>query len=86
MQTMQQQLAMMHQLMMQQMALTQQPMCQPINVEKSQTKKRKWNQMKYCWTHGACNHWSPECRAKAEGHQDSANFQDRKGESTKNLQ
>ena len=83
---MQQQMAMMQQLMLHQLALAQQPMCQHINETKSKTKKRKWNQMKYCWIHGACNHWSPECRSKADGHQDSVTFQDRKGGSTKNIE
>ena len=79
---MQQQLAMMQQMMLHQMALTQQPQ----NKTKYTAKKRKWNQMKYCWTHGACNHMSPDCRSKADGHQDSSTFQDRKGGSTKNME
>ena len=83
---MQQQLAMMQQMMLYQMVLAQQSMGQPHNKTKATTKKRKWNQMKYCWTHGACNHMSPECRSKADGHKDSATFQDRKGGSTKNIE
>ena len=84
MQTMQQQLAMMQQLMLQQMALTQQPVYQPISAAKSKQEKgsgTKWNTVE---PNGACNHWSPECRTKAEGHQDSATFQDRKGGAQKN--
>ena len=34
---------------------------------------------KYCWNHGGCNHTSTECRAKANGHQDSATFENRQG-------
>ena len=52
--TMQQQMAMMQHLMLQQMAMTQQPVSSKNKLQKS---KRKWNQMKYCWTCGACNHW-----------------------------
>ncbi|GFH49736.1 hypothetical protein CTEN210_06212 [Chaetoceros tenuissimus] len=36
----------------------------------------------YCWTHGACNHKSPECRNKAEGHKDEATKNNRMGGST----
>ena len=36
--------------------------------------KRNPNQLKYCHTHGAFNHESPECRSKAEGHKDEATF------------
>ena len=79
---MQQQLAMMQQMMLHQMALAQ----QPHNKTKYTAKKRKLNQMKYCWTHGACNHMSPECRSKADGYQVLATFQDRKGCSTKNIE
>ena len=89
MQTIQQQMAMMQQLMMQQLALANQSLGQPAklsNPKNTNKNKCKWNQMKYCWTHGACNHWSPNCRTKAGGHQDSAIFQERKGGSTKNLQ
>ena len=34
---------------------------------------------KYCWTHGACNHTSPQCNFKAPGHQDGATFDNRQG-------
>eukprot|EP00957_Ditylum_brightwellii_P180494 13749219-Ditylum_brightwellii.AAC.1 len=30
---------------------------------------------KYCWTHGGCNHWRPECWRPAQGHQQAATFQ-----------
>ena len=79
-QTMQQQMAMMQQMMMHQLAFAQQPTSPATN-----TTTRKWNQQKYCWTHGACNHWSPECCTKAEGHKDSANFVNKQGGSTKNI-
>ena len=72
--------------MVQQLAMVQQPTCNPENPVNAQIRKHKWNQMKYCWPHGACNHWSPDCRTKAEGHQDSTTFQDRKEGSPKNLQ
>ena len=41
--------------------------------------------MKYCHTHGACNHLSYKCRSKAEGHKDKAPFQHRMGGSTKKI-
>ena len=34
---------------------------------------------KYCWTHGACSHTSPECNRKAPGHQDAATFTNKLG-------
>ena len=48
-------------------------------------KKRNPNQLRYCHTHGACNHDSPDCRSKAEGHKDEATFQNQMGGSTKNI-
>ena len=81
MQTLRQQMAMMQQLMTQQLAMAQQTDSTPS----SHKNMRKWNQQKYCWTHVACNHNSPECRTKADGHQDSATFQNRKGSSTKKI-
>lgn len=36
----------------------------------------------YCWTHGACNHTSAECRNKADGHKDEATKDNRMGGST----
>jgi len=81
-QTMQQQMAMMQQMFMHQLALAQEP---PPTTRTSNSSTRKWNQQKYCWTHGACNHWSPECRTKADGHKDSANFVNKQGGSTKNI-
>ena len=32
---------------------------------------------KYCWTHGAGNHKSCDCRNKREGHKDNATFDNR---------
>ena len=84
---MKQQLALMQQMMLPQMALAQQQMCQPISNDNGTTRpNQKWNQMKYCWTHGACNHWDKDCCTKTEGYDDSATFQDRKGGSNKNLE
>ena len=40
------------------------------------------NTSKYCWTHGACSHESSDCNAKAQGHQDSATFNNKMGGST----
>eukprot|EP00957_Ditylum_brightwellii_P025006 1891989-Ditylum_brightwellii.AAC.1 len=42
------------------------------------------NTRKYCWTHGAYNHWGPDCWNKAGGHQDAATFQNKMGVNTKN--
>ena len=61
MQTMQQQLAVMQQMLFQQMALTQQPMCQLASNNSESRPRRKCKQMKYCWTHGKCNHWGKDC-------------------------
>ena len=33
----------------------------------------------YCWTHGAGNHTSTDCRNKKEGHKDNATFSNRMG-------
>ena len=42
--------------------------------------KRKRRVMEhYCWTHGAGNHKSSDCRNKKEGHKDSASFSNRMG-------
>ena len=34
---------------------------------------------KYCWTHGACAHASPDCKGKARGHKNKATFETRMG-------
>ena len=34
---------------------------------------------KYCWTHGACSHTSTECNMRAQGHQESATFENKQG-------
>ena len=34
---------------------------------------------RYCWTHGACDHWGRNCRNKANGHIDEATFNDYRG-------
>ena len=46
------------------------------------SRTRARNRTKYCWTHGACGHGSSECRNKAEGHQDTATFQNKMNGST----
>ena len=43
------------------------------------------NQQKYCWTHGFCNHHSPDCRSKADGHRDEATRDTRLGGSARNM-
>ena len=70
--------------MMQVLMLQMQNNNEPNN-RPSRRKKRNPNQLKYCHTHGACNHDSPDCRSKAEGHKDEATFQNRMGGSTKNI-
>ena len=40
---------------------------------------------RYCWTHGACDHWGRNCRNKANGHRDEASFQNLMGGNTKNV-
>eukprot|EP00957_Ditylum_brightwellii_P096818 7373419-Ditylum_brightwellii.AAC.1 len=42
------------------------------------------NSHKYCWTHGGCNHWGPECWRPTNGHQQGASFQNKIGGSVKN--
>ena len=37
---------------------------------------------KYCWSHGACNHGSAQCKKPKEGHQWSATFKNKMGGST----
>ena len=48
-----------------------------VNPNKKRTNyaPRKWN---YCWTHGACDHSSKDCKFKEEGHEDNATHEDRK--------
>ena len=38
--------------------------------------KKNW---KYCWTHGACSHVGQDCKYKADGHEDTATFNDLNG-------
>ena len=40
---------------------------------------------RYCWTHGACDHWGRNCRNKANGHKDEATFQNMMGGNTRNV-
>ncbi len=56
------------------------------NTGNKQRPQQKSNQMKYCWTHGACNHWGRDCCTKADGHNDSATFQNRQGGSNRDLE
>ena len=75
--------------MQQQLVMMQALMTQMNNNNEGSNRKRKKkrnpNQLKYCHTHGTCNHDSPECRSKAEGHEDEATFANRMGGSTKNI-
>ena len=47
-----------------------------------QKKKWRYNTSKYCWTCGAGNHSSKDCRGKADGHQDNATFKTKMSGST----
>jgi tetrahydrodipicolinate N-succinyltransferase len=40
---------------------------------------RQRNTSKYCWTHGCTGHTGTECRTKAQGHQDTATFENKMG-------
>lgn len=40
---------------------------------------------RYCWTHGACDHWGRYCKSKADGHIDEATFRDTKGGSMRGV-
>ena len=51
-------------------------------IKKIGKRKRRWDTSKYCWSCGAFNHHSKDCKFKKEGHQDSATFRDRMGGST----
>ena len=52
----------------------------PNNTTKKTRKKRpRTDVSKYCWTHGAWNHDSADCKFKAEGHQDKATFKNMMG-------
>ena len=53
--------------------------------QRQNTRTRNPNQCKYCWTHGLCNHFSCDCRTKADGHQDGATKENRMGGSVKNI-
>ena len=44
-----------------------------------QVEPKRWVKKHYCWTHGASNHKSKNCRTKAQGHQDLATFEDKMG-------
>ena len=37
---------------------------------------------RYCWTHGACNHWGRNCHNKAPNHKDEATFRNTMGGNT----
>lgn len=52
----------------------------PNNDTRRNPRTRRYTE--YCWTHGACNHKSAECRNKAEGHKDEATKDNRMGGST----
>ena len=57
---------------------------QPQNVQYQKTpddqvEPKRWVKKHYCWTHGASNHKSKNCRTKAQGHQDLATFEDKMG-------
>ena len=44
--------------------------------------KRRQDTSKYCWSCGAWNHLSKDCKRKKDGHQDDATFKNKKGGNT----
>ena len=60
------------------------PPYKPKQPKKQTGQKRKWryNTSKYCWTCGAGNHLSKDCRCKADGHKDEATFKNKMNGST----
>jgi len=52
------------------------------NNNNNNSNNRRNNKGRYCWTHGACNHWGRTCQAKANGHQDDASFKNTKNGNT----
>jgi DNA-binding protein H-NS len=40
------------------------------------------NTSKYCWTHGACAHFSRDCSSPENGHKNEATFENKMGGST----
>lgn len=67
---------------MQSMMLTLQQQIQQQNTSQNQPpnpNSRTRRQRKYCWTHGGCGHSSSACKNKAQGHIDSATFQNKQG-------
>lgn len=53
---------------------------QPGGNRRDKNNRNKTN--KYCWTHGACDHWGKHCYCKAAGHVDNASFKDVKNGNT----
>ena len=53
------------------------------NSNQTQDPPRRRRGQKYCWTHGACNHNSSDCKSKAQNHIDTATFKNRQGGSNK---
>ena len=51
------------------------------NQPSTQTRNRRVLDF-YCWTHGAGNHKSADCRNKKQGHKDNATFTNRMEGST----
>ena len=47
-----------------------------LTPQDDNTKQKNW---KYCWKYGACSHVGRDCKYKADGHEDTATFNDRKG-------
>ena len=54
---------------------------QTTTPSKSQKRKRGTRRVldHYCWTHGAGNHKSCDCRFKKDGHKDTATIDNRMG-------
>ena len=57
----------------------QHPSTTPHTTKKPKNDRKHTHNGRYCWTHGACDHWSNKCNSKADGHQNKANFKNTLG-------
>ena len=56
---------------------------QKRNSQNNDNNNTRYRRDKYCWSHGACNHDSKNCRKRLQGHKEEATFNDRMGGSDK---
>ena len=56
------------------------------NSNKKKRRKPRLDTSKYCWSCGAWNHISADCKNKKSGHKDEATFKNRMGGSTECVQ